>query len=602
MSKPTRSLPEQDARPARDTLAPTSREVYLRLLGYVRPYKRMFLLAILGMVLTAAVEPLFPALLKPLLDGGEKIADPGQFWFYPFAVVGIFLLRGALSFVTGYALSWVSFRVVMDMRLAMFDRLVRLPTRYYEDHSSGILISKVAWDVTGVSQAATSVLTVLVRDSLMMVALLGWMFWLNWKLSLVSLILAPILAWAVARLSRRLRGLSRQAQHAMGDITHVLEETIECQKVVKIFGGEDYEAQRFTKVNAAQRNNAMRMTVVSKLIDPLIQLMASVALAVVIAITLWQVAHGETTLGSFISFVTAMLLLMAPLKRLTEVNGPLQRGLAAAESVFELLAEEPEPAGGQPLAGRAQGGLVFEDVYFAYPTANRDALAGISFEVEPGETVALVGPSGGGKTTLASLVPHLIAPTGGRILLDGMDIGGIALASLRANIALVSQEVLLFDDTVSANIAYGAMRDAPREAIEAAARAAHAYDFIQALPQGFDTPIGENGARLSGGQRQRIAIARAILKDAPILILDEATSALDNESERHVQAALEVLMQGRTTLVIAHRLSTIERADRILVLAQGRKVEEGSHAQLLAAEGIYARLYRNQFSVEAGDT
>jgi len=367
-------------------------------------------------------------------------------------------------------------------------------------------------------------------------------------------------------------------------------------KVIKVFGAYDRESDLFGRTVERLRGFAMRHAVAAGLTVPITQLAAAVAVAVVVSIALMQSMDNQTTVGGFVSFVTAMLMLLAPLKHLADINGPLQRGLAAAESVFQLVDEAAEPDAGSADIGRARGELRFEAVHFAYPGAGREALCGIDLAIRPGETVALVGPSGGGKTTLAGLVPRFFAPTQGRILLDGADIAGLTLASLRANIALVSQEVLLFDDSVTANIAYGAMRGAPTAAVEAAAEAAHALEFIRALPQGFDTAIGEHGARLSGGQRQRLAIARAILKDAPVLILDEATSALDNESERQVQAALDMLMKNRTTLVIAHRLSTIERADRIVVLQQGAIAESGSHRELLARDGLYAQLYRLQFA------
>ncbi len=577
----------------------SSREIYFRLLGYVRPYWRVFAVALIGMVITAAAEPLFPALMKPLLDGDYKAEDTSTIWIYPLAIVGIFLLRGVLTFVTSYAMSWVSNRVVMDMRMAMFRQMVSLPSSYYEQRSSGALMSKVAWDVQGVSSAATSVLTVAVRDSLTLVALLSWLFWLNWKLSLIAILIAPAIAFAVRGVSGRLRSLARDSQQAMGGLTHVLEEAIECHKVVKIFGGQAYEIARFDKANLVLRGNAMRMTVAAGLNTPVVQVLASIALGVVIAITLWQVAHGETTLGSFVSFITAMLMLLAPMKRLTELSGSLQRGLAAAESVFEMVDEPAEAEGGTAEISRAAGKLEFREVSFSYLGAEKLALNQVSLTIRPGEMLALVGASGSGKTTLANLVPRFYRVDSGSILLDDVNIDELRLSSLRSNVALVSQEVVLFNDTVSANIAYGAMgTHSTREEIEAAAKMAYAHEFILAMPQGYDTLVGENGVRLSGGQRQRLAIARALLKNAPILILDEATSALDTESERQVQAALETLMSGRTTLVIAHRLSTIERANRIVVLRHGRVAEVGSHAQLIAHEGIYARLHRLQYERE----
>ena len=398
--------------------------------------------------------------------------------------------------------------------------------------------------------------------------------------------------------SGRLREMSRGAQRAVGNVAHVLEETIECHKVVKLFGGEGYEVGRFRRENNALRGYNMRQTIAAASSMPMVQLLGSIALAVIVYIAIRQSQLGETTIGAFVSFITAMLMLLSPLKRLTDVNVPLQRGLAAAESVFALLDEPPETDRGTRVLGRVAGRIEFEGVSFSYPTRTNPALDAVTLTIAPGERVALVGASGSGKTTLANLVPRFYEPNAGRILVDGEDVGGATLASLRANIALVSQDVVLFNDSIAANIAYGARAGASEAEIVAAAEAAHAMEFIRETPEGLNTLIGENGLRLSGGQRQRLAIARALLKDAPILILDEATSALDSESERLVQAALETLMKNRTTLVIAHRLSTIENADRILVLARGRVVETGRHAELLAADGVYARLYRIQFALD----
>ena len=575
-----------------------SRVLYLRLLRYVTPYWRMFALSILAMVLVAATEPLFPALMKPLLDGSFVNKDPATIRYIPFALVGLFLVRGVFGFASDYALAWVANRVVFDLRGEMFGRLVNLPTRYYDDATSGALISKVSYDVTGVTAAATTVLTVMVRDSLTVAGLLAWMFYLDWKLSLITLVIGPLIAVVIQAFSSRLRQVSRDAQQAMGDITHVLDEAIECHKVVKVFGGQEYERQHFGAAIKRMRNFAMRQTIAAGASVPLVQVCAAIAVAVIVYYSTQQSAVVGVTVGSFVSFMTATLMLLSPLKRLTGVNASLQRGLAAAESIFSFVDEAPEEDSGTRSLGRAQGRIEFEHLSFSYPNAVRPALVDIDLGVAPGETIALVGGSGGGKTTLANLIPRFYQPSAGRILLDGTDIRTLTLASLRANIALVSQDVVLFNDTVAANIAYGPLSGASEAEIAAAAEAAHAMQFIREMPQGMQTMIGENGVRLSGGQRQRLAIARALLKNAPVLILDEATSALDTESERVVQAALDVLMQGRTTLIIAHRLSTIEKADRIVVLQQGRIAETGSHAELLAHNGLYAHLYKIQFAVE----
>jgi subfamily B ATP-binding cassette protein MsbA len=577
----------------------TSRELYLRLLRYVRPYWKAFGLAVVGMVLTAATEPMFPALMKPLLDGSFVKKDPTVLFWVPVALIGLFLLRGVLTYFTSYALAWVSNRMVVDLRNDMFRRLLALPTRYFDNHSSGEVISKIAYDVAGVNAAATSVLTVALRDSLAVVGLLAWLLYLNWQLTLVTLVIAPGVAIVIKLTSRRLRRMSLESMRLMGEVTHVLEESIECHKVVKIFGGQPYEARRFDRANQLMRGFNMRQTIAASVTAPMVQMFAAVALAIIISIAIKQSAAEQFTVGEFVSFITAMLMLLTPIKHLADINAPLQRGLASAESVFGLMDEPPEQDDGRIALGRARGEIRYEGVSFAYPNAARGALEAIDLHVAPGQTVALVGPSGAGKTTLVNLLPRFYGLTSGRIFLDGHDIGELTLASLRSNVALVSQDVVLFNDSVAANIAYGAMGEVPHEAIERAAAMAHALEFIREMPQGFDTLIGDNGVRLSGGQRQRLAIARAFLKDAPVLILDEATSSLDSESERHIQAALAELMQGRTTLVIAHRLSTVERADRIVAMSRGRIVEAGTHAELLARDGLYARLYRIQFDDSA---
>ncbi|MCE9571507.1 MAG: lipid A export permease/ATP-binding protein MsbA [Rhodocyclales bacterium] len=568
-----------------------SREIYLRLLGYVRPYWKGFALTLAATALAAATEPLFPALMKPLLDNGFGKGDNDWLAWLPLAIIGIFVLRGVAGFFAGYGMSWVSTRVTTDLRQLMFERLMRLPTSYFDAHASSVPATRIAYDVNGVAFAATSTLTVLIRDSLSVIGLVGWLLYLNWKLTLISLAVIPLIGFVIRAFSARLRNLSRAAQEGMAQMNQVLQESIRGQKVVKIFGGEAHATSRFARVNNALRGYNMRQAVAAAAATPITQIFASVGLAIVVYVTLQQSVENETTVGGFVSFITAMLLLLAPLKHLTDINAPLQRGLAAAESVFRMLDETPEVDTGTIDLGRARGEIEFVAVSLRYAGAERDALNAIDLSIRPGETVALVGPSGGGKTSFVNLVPRFYHPASGRIRVDGHNIETLTLNSLRANIAHVGQDVFLFDDTVAANIAYGGKRDASRGEIEAAARAAHALEFIDHMPQGFDTVIGENGARLSGGQRQRIAIARAILKDAPILILDEATSALDSESERQVQAALEELMKGRTTLVIAHRLSTVEGADRIAVLHEGRIAEIGTHAELLRNSRLYAVLY-----------
>lgn len=577
----------------------SSRDIYLRLLGHVRPHWKGFALTLAATALAAATEPLFPALMKPLLDKG--FSAEGQEWlmWMPAAIVGIFVLRGVAGFFAGYGMSWVSNRVITDLRQLMFERLTRLPTSYFDGHPSSVPITRIAYDVNGVAGAATTVLTVVIRDTLSVIGLLGWLLYLNWKLTLISLAVIPLIAVAIRGFSGRLRRLSLAAQEGMAQMNQVLQETIKGQKVVKIFGGEEHATKRFAKVNNALRGYGMRQAVAAAAVAPITQIFAAVGLAIVVWVALHQSAGNETTVGGFVSFITAMLLLLAPLKHLADINAPLQRGLAAAESVFRMLDEVPEEDSGTIALGRAEGRIEFIDVSLRYAGAERDALTAINLSIRPGETVALVGPSGGGKSSLVNLVPRFYHAGSGAIRIDGHDIETLTRNSLRANIAHVGQDVFLFDDTVAANIAYGGRQNASRAEIEAAARAANALDFISQLPEGFETMIGENGARLSGGQRQRLAIARALLKDAPILILDEATSALDSESERAVQGALETLMQGRTTLVIAHRLSTVEHADRIVVLAQGRIVEIGAHAELLAANGVYSSLYRLQFAEAA---
>jgi subfamily B ATP-binding cassette protein MsbA len=575
----------------------TSTQLYFRLLRYVKPYWGVFALSIVGMLLTAATEVALPMAVKPFLDGTFVNKDPFFITWVPILMVLLYVVRGAGAYIGTYASAWVGNKVVMDLRDLMFRRMLALPLGYFHDNTTGNLISRFIFDVAQVTGAATNVVTVLIKDSVTILGLLAYLLYIDWKLTLIALIMVPPIAVVVRYFNVRLRNMSRKTQDAMGDINQVLQETVECNKVVKIFGGQDYEAKRFAETSNRLRGFSMKQTAAAAGNVPIVQLLAATAVAVVVYYATVQAQSDATTVGGFVSFLAAMLLLTAPLKRLTGVAEHLQRGLAAAESVFALLDEKPETDEGEIALARARGDIGFHNASFRYPRADLPALKNVTLSIRAGETIALVGSSGGGKTTFANLVPRFYHPDAGTITIDGHDIETLSLASLRRNIALVSQEVALFNDTVAANIAYGQAAGASREAIERAAAAAHALEFIRAMPQGFDTLIGENGVRLSGGQRQRLAIARTVLKDAPILILDEATSALDSESEKHVQAALEQLMQGRTTIVIAHRLSTIENADRIVVLDKGEIAEIGTHAELLGKGGIYANLYSIQYSL-----
>lgn len=559
------------------------------------PHRARLTVALVGMILTAATEPMFPAVMRLLLDRGFVGKPSVQLWMVPVAVIGIFVLRGISTFVTTYMMTWVSTRLLSELREQMFRRILDVPVSFYARSSVGKVINGMMFETQQIIDMVRNVLTSAIRDSLTVIVLLGFLLWLNWRLTIVALILLPLTAAVVRLTGKRVRRLTAEYLEINAELTQVIEETTRAQQVIKIFGGHQYEHNRFEERAAKLRRYSMRMASTLAATVPLTQIMAACAVAAVIVIALIQSSRGEATVGGFVSFITAMLMLLAPLKHLAEVTGPLQRGLAAAEAVYGLIDSAPERTTGRTLPTRAQGRLDFVNVSFAYPGQSQNALSDIDLSIMPGETVAFVGMSGGGKSTLVSLVPDFYSVSSGEIRLDGESIEEISLASLRAQIAMVSQSVVLFDDTVASNIAYGDATPDPVR-VQAAATAAHLNDVIAQLPQGLQTFIGDNGSRLSGGQRQRLAIARALYKNAPLLILDEATSALDSESERAVQSALEQLMRDRTTLVIAHRLSTIERADRIVVLGEGRIVEIGSHAELLAKNGVYASLYHLQFS------
>ncbi|MCA8338914.1 lipid A export permease/ATP-binding protein MsbA [Burkholderia multivorans] len=572
--------------------------VFKRLWPYIRPLVGIVLLAIVTMGVVAGTEAGIPALLKPLLDHGFGAhgSDRAK-WYVPIAVIGLALIRGVSQYASNYLLNYVSNRILLQLRLEMFQRMIHTGASFFQRETASTVINAIVFEVNQILSVLTGVMVTLVRDSLTVVFLLGYLFYLNWRLTLIVAVILPGIGWLVSKINRRLRRLNREHQTLTNELSYIVEETVGGYKVVKVHNGESYEIDRFTAMSKRLRGYAMRMTISGGLAQPLTQFLASIALAVVITIAVVQSSNDQTTVGGFVAFVTSMLLVISPLKHLIDVNQPLQRGMTAAELIFGLIDEPAEPqGGGRPLA-RARGEIEFRDVSFDYGATERPTLDRISFNVAPGEMIALAGPSGSGKTTLVNLLPRFFDPTGGAILLDGVPIAEFDLHALRSQMAMVSQDVVLFNDTIAANVAYGQTPDRAR--VQAALEAANLADAVAAMPDGLDTVVGGNGMRLSGGQRQRLAIARAIYKDAPILILDEATSALDSESERHVQAALERLMEGRTTLVIAHRLSTIERADRILVLEAGKIVESGSHDELLRHGGLYAHLHRIQYQQQA---
>ncbi|MFG0582497.1 lipid A export permease/ATP-binding protein MsbA [Ectopseudomonas khazarica] len=598
-----------------DSPSGSSLKIYFRLLSYVRPYIGLFLLSIVGFLIFASTQPMLGYILKYFVDG---LSNPEASLFakapwllehapwlahlkllqaVPLLIVFIALWQGVGSFLGNYYLAKVSMGLVQDLRVALFNNLLTLPNRYFDSHNSGHLISRITYNVTMVTGAATDAIKVVVREGMTVIFLFATLLWMNWKLTLVMVAILPVIGVMVTSTSKKFRKQSKKIQTSMGDVTHVTSESIQGYRVVRSFGGEDYERTRFLDASEENKLKQLKMVKTNAVYTPSLQLVIYSAMAVLMFLVL--LLRGDASAGDLVAYITLAGLLPKPIRQLSEVSSTIQRGVAGAESIFEQLDEEPEVDHGTQARERVSGRLEVRDLSFSYPGTEKPVLENISFVAEPGQMVALVGRSGSGKSTLANLIPRFYHHEQGQILLDGLDVEDYTLRNLRRHIALVTQHVTLFNDTVRNNIAYGDLAGAPLESVRQAAGDAYAAEFIEKMPQGYDTLVGENGVLLSGGQRQRLAIARALLKDAPLLILDEATSALDTESERHIQAALDQVMQGRTTLVIAHRLTTIEKADLILVMDQGQIVERGSHAELLAQNGYYARLHAKQF--EEGD-
>ncbi len=566
--------------------------LYRRLFTYVKPFWPVLLLGLVANILYSAIDAGFTYMMRPFLDKGFIDIDMAFVKQIPLIVLVGISIRGLVSAAGSFCMTWVARSVVNVLRQRVFAHIIRLPADYYDEATSGQLLSKILYDVEQVAQVSADALTDLVQNTCLIVGLLTVMMVICWQLSLMFLLTIPFVGIVVNYTNKRVRRISHKVQRSMGEVTEIVGEVIDGYRVVRIFGGEQYEVNKFNQATEASRKNDMKVAMTKAINVSSVQIIIGVGIAAIILAAIQLQTVIVVTAGSFLAIIAAMLQLIKPMKTLTTLNSAIQRGLAGAESVFDLLDHDLEPEPGVSLEQKARGQIEFERVSFAY-RQGLPVLHDVNIHIAAGETVALVGHSGSGKTTIASLLPRFYQVNSGRILLDGVSINDLSLSSLREQISLVSQHVTLFNDTLANNIAYGRF-DVSREDIIAAAQLAYADEFIQNLPQGYDTRVGENGVLLSGGQRQRLAIARAILKDAPVLILDEATSALDNESERYIQAALEHVMKNRTTLVIAHRLSTIKRADKIIVLQHGRVMEQGTHEQLLAMGGQYAQLYQVQ--------